>query len=90
MDKLIDILDKYETDKGTLHGHEHGFSEFYEKYFNKIKNCKNILEIGVGEGASLYAWQEYFKDAFILGADCVDKSQYNTEKLKCFILDQSD
>ena len=90
MSKLIDILDKYETDKGTIHGHEHGFSKFYEKYFEKIKNCQNILEIGVGEGASLYSWQEYFKEAFIFGADCVDKSEYNTDKIKCFILDQSD
>lgn len=82
MKTLIDILketpnlDGWEgipgTDKNTRHNYIDGF---YEKEFKKYQDKENlsILEIGIANGASLYLWAKYFKNAKITGIDIEDR-----------------
>lgn len=64
MDKTIieQAFIKYGSDKMN-----HGYADFYCKHLPD--NPKNILEIGVKEGASLLAWKEIFPNSIIHGLD---------------------
>lgn len=47
-----------------------GYMPIYEKFFAPLKNDRiNLLEIGVHEGASLKTWNDYFKQAWVVGMD---------------------
>jgi hypothetical protein len=85
MDLLSTIATKYGTDKVT-----HNFTSFYNEYLEGVRNeVKNVLEIGVFEGASLRMWEEYFPNANIFGFDENDSSFCNTQKIKTFVVNQS-
>jgi trans-aconitate methyltransferase len=85
MAKLLEIADKYGTDKGT----PHGFAPFYDKYLAKtVKGTKKVVEIGVDSAKSLKMWKEYFPNAEIIGIDIENKVQYNEERIKTVVLDQ--
>jgi len=69
MNRLEEIYEKYDTDKGNKpafpdrnrFGHEYGY--FYDQYFEKyLDKNPNILEIGVFEGNSMLAHNEYFSE----------------------------
>lgn len=51
MKRLTRLANKYKTDKGTEFSFAHGFTEFYEPYFNQY-DCPTILELGVDAGAA--------------------------------------
>jgi autotransporter strand-loop-strand O-heptosyltransferase len=90
MSELTILANKYGSDKGTVHGDKHNFTETYEKYFKSFKDKKiNILEIGVNDGSSLKMWYDYFPNATIYGIDIDDKSQFNNERINCVVVDQS-
>ena len=76
-------MNLYNTDK-----YSHGFIDVYEPYFNQMKDVKNVLEIGVYNGDSLNYFSNYFKDADIYGIDIIDKTQYGSDKIKTFMLNQ--
>ncbi len=76
---------QYKTDK-----YEHGFIDVYEPYFNDMTDSKNVLEIGVYFGESLKYLSDKFKNANIYGLDIEDKSQYNNEKIRTYIVNQED
>jgi hypothetical protein len=66
MSELTILANKYGSDKGTVYGDKHNFTETYEKYFKSFKDKKiNILEIGVNDGSSLKMWYDYFPNATI-------------------------
>lgn len=80
---------KYKTDKSYLHN----YLDFYETYLNQYKNEKiRLLEIGIGNGASLKMWEEYFPNAEIVGVDtdkkCL-KHIYTSARVKTLIGDQA-
>lgn len=57
------------TDKAELHS----YLPYYDKLLSSRRDsCQNILEIGIQGGGSLYLWQEYFKNATIIGIDIED------------------
>jgi len=63
---LTEIGIKHGTDKATYHG----FTDFYEREFNKLQfHPKTILEVGIKDGASLRAWHEFFPNAIVIGVD---------------------
>ena len=65
---------KFKSDKETRHKY---ISNFYDKKFSKIKNCKlKILEIGVSSGKSLLLWENFFKNAEIFGVDIEKNSKF--------------
>ena len=78
------------TDKGDLLPSGNRYANFYENWFSKLKNlATNICEIGVESGGSLKSYYDYFQNAQIFGLDINDKSLYNNDRIKTFILDQS-
>jgi len=90
---LNEIFNYFGTDKGTNVKNPysklsekkigHGFGEFYEKYFKKLKKNKfNFLEIGTWEGASLASFHYYFKNANIYGIDRNFKNKYASKRLE--------
>ena len=82
---LYEIGLKHKTDKS----HYHNFTSVYGEKLNHLKN-ENIrfLEVGIEHGHSLLMWNEYFKNATLYGADILDKSFLDSNKIKTFIIDQ--
>jgi SAM-dependent methyltransferase len=93
MDNYNEILNKYSSDKGTRPNDQpnlgNGYGDLYERYFRDYKeSALNICDIGIDQGRSLLANQEYFTNATIHGVDISDKSIYRTERIKTYMLDQ--
>lgn len=102
--KLTELMNYYGSDKGGKNNH-HNYSDYYsEIFFNKRKDVKNFLEIGLGtnnvnlasnmgkEGvplASLKAWRDYFENANIYGADIDKEILKNDYRIKTFFVDQT-
>jgi predicted O-methyltransferase YrrM len=78
-------MEQYNTDK-----YAHGFIDVYEPYFNSMSDSKNILEIGVYYGGSLKYLSDKFKDGNIYGIDIENKTQYNEDRIKTYIVNQED
>lgn len=77
---------KYGTDKVG-----HGYLPIYEEHLSRIRVvAKNVVEIGIAQGASLKMWRDYFPNAIIHGIDLYDKSIYNEPRIKTYKGDQGD
>lgn len=64
---LDDLALKHETDKSS---HGHFYTRLYERFFGSIRlNVESVLEVGIGNGASLKMWRDYFPAAIIYGVD---------------------
>lgn len=74
---------KYNTDK-----YDHGFIDIYEPYFHNMKEVNHVLEIGVYDGESLKYLSSQFEYAIIHGIDIENKTQYNNEKIRTYIVNQ--
>lgn len=62
---------KFNTDKNTLHSY---IDHVYSELFSEIQtSAKNILEIGIDKGGSIFLWKEYFLNANISAMDIEDK-----------------
>lgn len=86
MKTLHEIGLKHATDKAM----QHNFLNFYEKYFDVYRNKHiNVLEIGIWKGASLKMLEEYFENAIIYGIDIKECTQYESERIKTHIANQS-
>jgi 23S rRNA U2552 (ribose-2'-O)-methylase RlmE/FtsJ len=69
----------------------HGFVEPYEYFFLPFKNSPiKFFEIGIAKGGSLKMWRDYFPNAMVYAIDINDCSQFESERVKTFIADQSD
>lgn len=99
MKELTKIANIAQTDKGTIKGEAHSFTEFYDSYFNeiKLKSIKegrklNILEIGVQHGNSMHMLYEYFKDvANVYGIDInLRQNQYHNDKIHLYEFNATD
>ncbi len=66
MNRLTELANKYNTDKGTNKvadngDSSHGYTEFYDEYYKPLIGTHPvILEIGVWKGASIKMTYEYF------------------------------
>lgn len=68
------------------------YAEYYEESL-KVKQVKNILEIGIAQygdlpGPSLRSWKELFPQANIFGADINKKSLFEEDRIQTFYTDQ--
>lgn len=90
------IMNKYGTDKRMI---DNGYSTIYENYFSNMKNENlKILEIGIFRppsscqgcvaGASLKSWRDYFVNSEIFGADWLDFSDVDDDRIKTIIVNQ--
>lgn len=87
MKSLDQIALECGTDKSS---HCHNYTRYYSMFFNKYRlDPINILEIGIWTGDSLRMWKDYFENGFVYGIDYEDKSQYDEDRIKTFIADQS-
>jgi len=102
--QLTELMNYHGSDKGNKNNH-HNYSEYYsELFFNKKREVKNFLEIGLGTNdvniasnmgengsplASLKAWRDFFENANIYGADIDKKILKNENKIKTFYVDQT-
>ena len=76
MERLTRIANKVGTDKGTDWENSHGFTEFYQKFFEKYEN-PNILELGTYLGRSAKMFEEFYDgDCKIYTCDWGDCGQY--------------
>lgn len=84
--RLTELGIKHNTDKATYHL----FTEIYDDFFQKFKN-PSILEIGVGRGASLRLYDEYYDGKCnIVGLDNkIRRYDGNGNNIKVIIGDQS-
>lgn len=68
MEKLTEIGNKHNTDKGTVAYEAHGYTEVYGKYIPSEGN-HTLLEIGIWKGDSLKMWHEYNPEMIVHGVD---------------------
>ena len=83
---LEELCNKHGTNKAW-----HGYPSFYEKLFGPIRSTPlTLLEIGIDQGGSLLAWQDYFSNGTIYGIDIVIPDRIaNQSTIKYAITDQS-
>jgi trans-aconitate methyltransferase len=63
---VSEILRRHQSDKAT----HHSYGPLYDVLLSPYRECaKNVLELGILEGCSLRAWQEFFPNATIHGID---------------------
>ena len=88
MDKLTELAIKYKTDKWGKH---HYTPHYYEMFRNnsKRRRVKKVLEIGVGEGAGLRMFRDFFPNAMIYAADNKVGRLFKENRIKVFLCDQS-
>jgi hypothetical protein len=99
------LFDHFNSDKGNFFENQyvhpskrkkekiqaHGYGNFYEKYFKKIKDQKlNVLEIGSFHGNASASLFFYFKNSFLYAADIYpDLFRYKSKRIKNFFVDSS-
>ena len=93
-DKLLDkLFHKYGSDKANTfiknNFQGHGFSKFYAKHLDKLKNKKiNILEIGSYSGASAAAFVKYFPYSKVFCFDInISNFKYKSKNIHVYGLD---
>ncbi len=85
MDDLTKLAIKYKADKWG----KHHYTPYYHKLFKNKRNIKKVLEIGAGEGNSLFMWRDYFKKAWIYSAEIDPKRVFGEYHIQVFPCDQS-
>ncbi len=84
---LDELSLKYDTDKGSS---GHFYTKHYEKFFSNIRlNVESVLEVGIGSGASLRMWRDYFPAAMIYGVDMNANSDMGA-RIQCHECEQTD
>lgn len=92
MNRLTQIANLHNADKGTVFQEQHGYSLEYDKYIPE-KGEFILLEIGILRGDSLKMWNDYNPQLIIHGIDN-DSIVFNyiqeTNNINIHIGDQSD
>lgn len=88
---LDDLFFKYKADKTPRI--KHHYSDVYFNLFkDRRESIKKVLEIGTAEGASLFAWRDFFPNAQIYGGE-IDQKRVDLmegeERIKVLQCDQS-
>lgn len=89
MDDLTKLAIKYGTDKWGKHNYT---PHYYEMFKDRRESVKKVLEIGVGEGAGLRMWRDFFPNAMIYGAEIDDNRVVRLseeDRISVFKCDQS-
>lgn len=90
MKNILDsLMIKYESDKGC---NKNNYCRYYHEIFkNNAESYSKVLEIGVQNGYSIKAWEDYFVNSEIHGIDILEScKQFESERIKIHIGDQSD
>jgi len=85
-DVLTTLAQWYKADKWGKH---HYTPFYYDLFKDKRETVKKVLEIGAGEGASLFMWRDYFPNAQVYGTD-IDKNRvFKEDRIEVIESDQS-
>jgi hypothetical protein len=69
----------------------HGYTRTYERHFAPCRHLPlAILEIGIGGGASLRMWRDYFPQASVCGLDVADCKALEVHGIRTFQGGQAD
>jgi SAM-dependent methyltransferase len=93
--ELDELARQYKTDKcseAVTPLSPKGYARQYSYYLSHLRHEPiRLLEIGIGQGASLKMWEAYFTQAEIVGIDIgEDCRRFESERAKVFIGDQGD
>ncbi len=84
---LDELSVKYDTDKGST---GHWYTPYYERIFSPIRNdVESLVEVGIGSGASLRMWRDYFLGAMIYGID-MNPCNLSEPRIACYDCEQTD
>ena len=84
---LCELARKYGSDKFSA---KHSYSAWYwEQFKDRRETVKKVVEIGVGEGASLRMWREFFPNAMIYGGDIDPARCFADDRIDVTRCDQS-
>ena len=92
MNKLTELANKYNCDKGTVAYEAHGYTEEYEKIIPE-RGKYGLLEIGIWHGDSLRMWNEYNPDLYIDAIDIDPNVRHyiqENNRIHIYIGDQSE
>ena len=79
---------KYRSDKCPARG-VHTYTPYYYNLLNDKKaSIKKVLEIGVGKGASLKMWRDFFPNAQIYEADYRSDFLIKGDRIESILCDQ--
>lgn len=86
MSTLAKLFTKYNSNKTY-----HGYPSFYEKLFENQQNTyTHFLEIGIDNGASIFAWRDYFLNSIIYGIDIsIPPCMSNQDRIKVAFANQA-
>jgi hypothetical protein len=76
--------DKARTDTMTRHNYTHYYFPLFESA--RLEPLR-LFEVGIGTGASLRGWKEFFPHASIFGADINAKTLFTEERVSTFHCD---
>ncbi len=86
MDELTKLAIKYGTDKWG----KHHYTPFYYEMFKNVRgSIEKVVEMGVGEGASLRMWRDFFPRAQIYGGEVDPKRVFKENRIEVFKCDQT-
>jgi len=78
---------KYGSDKFSA---KHTYTEwYYNEFASRRETVRKVVEIGVGEGASLRMWREFFPNAQIYGLEVDQARVFVEERIEVIRGDQS-
>jgi predicted O-methyltransferase YrrM len=84
---LCQLARKYGSDKFST---KHSYTRwYYDTFAARRESVRKVVEIGVGEGASLRMWREFFPNAHIYGGDNEQSRLLDEERITCYPVDQS-
>jgi hypothetical protein len=82
---LTAIATLYGTDKSA-----HTFTYFYDRLFSSRRtSIRYVMEIGIGTGASLKMWRDYFPFAKIMGIDVNPNTMFTDERISTVTANQA-
>lgn len=95
---LTNLADRFNTDKNRHTGNRHAYARVYDRLLSGRRfSLRTLMEIGLcrvladdqTETPSVSLWQSFFPFCQVFGVDSTDFSEFNNERFKSFICDQS-
>lgn len=86
MNDLDKLAIKYGADKWGKH---HYTPVYFDLFKDRRQTVKKVVEIGAGEGASLFMWQDFFPNAKIYGGEIDPNRCFISNRIKIKQCDQT-
>lgn len=86
---LCEIMSRHGCDKArTTSSSRHNYTHYYYRLFENDRDKPfRILEVGIGTGASLRGWKEFFPNAKVFGVDINPQTLFTEDRISTFVCD---